>query len=362
MSVDADTPLSPGAPSLPSLLAKHADLVTRQLRDATDLPALDVAAAQISCVITLLHGAGTPVGLIAKRVQALNAQLFERAWQLIAPADLVANACLFVMGSEGRGEQLQKTDQDNGLILRDGYLPPADLAAICQRFSAALAGFGYPPCPGHIMLSNPAWRDAASGFATIARRWLLMPSADSLMALAIFLDAHAVCGDARLLQQVRAELLALVTDNDALLARFAAAIEAFEQAGQAGWWRHLFGHENQHETLDLKKAGTFPLVHGVRALALAERLDCTGTAERIAALVAAHCLPADLGTELVDCLHFFMRLKLDAGLANAAAGRPGCGIVLCELSSLDRDLLKDRLAVVKRFKRWLRQRFHLDAL
>ena len=33
---------------------------------------------------------------------------------------LVANSCLFVMGSEGRGEQLLKTDQDNGLILRDG--------------------------------------------------------------------------------------------------------------------------------------------------------------------------------------------------------------------------------------------------
>ena len=345
-----------------SFLSNHSYLVTRQILDASDLPALDAAAAQITRVIGLLHSGGTKVGLIARLVQALNAQLFERAWQLIAPADLVANSCLFVMGSEGRGEQLQKTDQDNGLILRDGYTPPADLDAICQRFSAALAGFGYPPCPGHIMLSNPAWRHPASAFAAIARRWLLMPSADSLMALAIFLDAHAVCGDARLLQQVRAELLALVTDNDALLARFAAAIEAFEQAGNAGWWRHLFGHDAQRETLDLKKAGTFPLVHGVRALALAERLDCTGTAERIAALVAAHRLPAALGDELVDSLHFFMRLKLDAGLANTAAGRPGSGIVMAELSSLDRDLLKDTLAVVKRFKGLLRQRFHLEAL
>ena len=345
-----------------SFLSNHSYLVTRQILDATDLPALDAAAVQITRVIGLLHSGGTKVGLIARLVQALNAQLFERAWQLIAPADLVTNSCLFVMGSEGRGEQLLKTDQDNGLILRDGYAPPADLDAVCERFSAALAGFGYPPCPGHIMLSNPAWRHAASGFATIARRWLLMPSADSLMALAIFLDAHAVCGDARLLQQVRAEVLALVTDNDALLARFAAAIEAFEQAGNAGWWRHLFGHAAQRETLDLKKAGTFPLVHGVRALALAERLDCTGTAERIAALVAAQRLPAALGDELVDSLHFFMRLKLDAGLANAAAGRPGSGIVMADLSSLDRDLPKDTLAVVKRFKQLLRQRFHLAAL
>lgn len=36
---------------------------------------------------------------------------------MIAPANLVANTCLVVMGSEGRGEQVLKTDQDNALIL-----------------------------------------------------------------------------------------------------------------------------------------------------------------------------------------------------------------------------------------------------
>ena len=92
-------------------------------------------------------------------MQALNAKLFERTWQLIAPAELVADSCLFVMGSEGRGEQLLKTDQDNGLILRDGTAstkrPWSDA---CRRFSTALRDFGYPDCPGGIMVSNPAWR------------------------------------------------------------------------------------------------------------------------------------------------------------------------------------------------------------
>ena len=78
--------------------------------------------------------------------------------------------------------------------------------------------------------------------------------------------------------------------------------------------------------------------------------------------MAAHRLPAALGAELTDSLHFFMRLKLDAGLAALAAGQTGHGVVLDRLSSLDRDLLKDTLAVVKRFKLLLRQRFHLDAV
>ena len=49
---------------------------------------------------------------------------------MIAPPELVQNSCLLVMGSEGRGEQLLKTDQDNALLLRDGYVPPDDLPAI----------------------------------------------------------------------------------------------------------------------------------------------------------------------------------------------------------------------------------------
>ncbi len=345
-----------------SFLSNHSHLVTRQILDANDLPTLDAAASQIGRVIALMHQGGTKVSLIARLVQALNAKLFERAWQLLAPPDLVANSCLFVMGSEGRGEQLLKTDQDNGLILRDGYAPPADLAAICGRFSDALAGFGYPPCPGHIMLSNPDWRHSVAEFGQTVRRWLLLPTPESLMALAIFVDAHAVCGDATLLAQVRGEVFALVTDNDALLARFAAAINAFDGEGGSAWWLRLFAPESGTEQLDLKKAGIFPLVHGVRALALAERLPCTGTVERIDALVAAQRLPAELGADLVDSLHFFMRLKLDAGLAALAAGRVGDGIKVNRLSTLDGDLLKDTLGVVKRFKALLRHRFHLDAV
>ncbi len=342
-------------------LSNHSTLVTRQILEAQDLAALRGPAAQITQVIGLLQRGGTKVGLIARLVQELNALLFERAWQLIAPAELVANSCLFVMGSEGRGEQLLKTDQDNGLILRDGYLPPADLAAICTRFSQALADFGYPECPGQIMLSNPEWRHEAADFGERVRRWLLMPSPDSLMSLAIFLDAHAVAGDVALLAQVRGEVFNLVTDNDALLARFAAAINAFEGGG--GWWSRLFALEDGKHLLDLKKAGSFPLVHGVRSLALAHRVQATGTVARIEALVAAGALEPGLATDLGDSLHFFMGLKLKLGLAALEAGQaPGGGIDVDRLTSLDRDLLKDTLAVVKRFKQMLRLRFHLDAL
>ena len=343
-----------------SFLSNQSHLITEKIEDAKDLEGLSQAAAQITRMIALLYRSGSRVNLIAKLVQQLNSRLFERAWHLIAPPELVKNSCLFVMGSEGRGEQLLKTDQDNGLVLRDGYPAPDNLAEICDRFSAALASFGYPECAGHIMVNNPDWRNTASGFAQMTRQWLIMPDGDSLMKLAIFMDAHAVCGDAHLLDEVEAGLSKLATDNDAMLNRFASAIDAFGSG--TGWWNRLLGLGEKDNRLNIKKEGIFPLVHGVRSLALAKRVEETGTTERIAALVTQEVLTPEMGADLTDSLYFFMALKLKAGLAELDTDRAVTGAIdVDKLSSLDRDLLKDTLGVVKRFKALLRQRFHLEA-
>ena len=59
--------------------------------------------------------------------------------------------------------------------------------------------------PGQHHGEQPAVAQARSAeFSQTARRWLLMPDADSLMELAIFIDAHAVCGDAQLLERCAA--------------------------------------------------------------------------------------------------------------------------------------------------------------
>jgi CBS domain-containing protein len=189
-----------------SFLSNPSYLITVQIVQAQDLDALAAQAEKIARFVALLYRGGTRVGQIGKLVQALNAKLFERAWQLVAPPGLLAESCLFVMGSEGRGEQLLKTDQDNGLILRDDAKSSAeDVAVACERFSAALRDFGYPDCPGGIMVSNPFWRRSASDFAVDRAQLAAAARSAGLMALAIFIDAHAVAGDSSLLTEVRAE-------------------------------------------------------------------------------------------------------------------------------------------------------------
>ena len=340
-------------------LSNHSMLIDRRLRAATDLDALARAAAQMNDMIRRQYRGGTRVALLARLVQDLNGRLFEQAWQLIAPPELVQNSCLLVMGSEGRGEQLLKTDQDNALLLRDGYVPPDDLPAICARFSEALARFGYPPCPGNVMLSNATWRGTVQDFARRVRKWLVLPEADSLINLAVFMDAHAVCGDAELLASLRRQVFGMLADDDAMMSRFAAVVDAFGDGTR--WWRRMLG--GGEANLNLKKAGMFPLVHGVRSMALAERIDATSTEARIRALQEAGALDAETAQELTESLHFFMGLRLKAGLDEMDRGQPVSGKVdLAGLTPLERDLLKDALAAVRRFRAQLRLRFRLGAV
>jgi CBS domain-containing protein len=312
-------------------------------------------------LVSLLHGGGVKVEVISSMVRVLNAQVFARLWSFVAPADLVANSCLLVMGSEGRGEQILKTDQDNALLLRDGFVCDS-LSAIADSFNTALIEFGYPRCPGDIMLTNPQWRAPLAQFRQHIRGWIYGAEAEGPMHLAIFMDAVAVAGDASLLHQAKQFMHEALPDNDAFLARFASAVEQFTEP--AGWWARLTAHRGRDEQLfDLKKLGTFPIVHGVRSLALQSHISALGTAERVRALVDARQIDAGLARDLVEALHFLMGLKLRNNLAQRQLGQPVDNLVrMSTMSTLERDRLKESLAIVKRFRQHLQQHFKLGAL
>jgi CBS domain-containing protein len=346
---------------LMSFVSNHSHIIALQIEQAECVADLKAAALQMDGLVSLLHGGGVKVEVISSMVRVLNAQVFARLWSFVAPAELVANSCLLVMGSEGRGEQILKTDQDNALLLRDGFVCDG-LPAIAESFNTALIEFGYPRCPGDIMLTNPLWRAPLAEFRQHIRSWIYGADAEGPMHLAIFMDAVSVAGDPGLLHQAKQFMLEALPDNDAFLARFASAVEQFTEP--AGWWARLTAPRGRDEQLfDLKKLGTFPIVHGVRSLALQSHISALGTAERVRALVDARRLEADLARDLVEALHFLMGLKLRNNLAQRQLGQPVDNLVrMSAMSTLERDRLKESLAIVKRFRQHLQQHFKLGVL
>jgi len=351
-----------GQLDLVSFVANHSHIVALQIDDTASVPELRVAAQRIDELVKQLHASGIRIERITRLVGELNTRLFARLWALLAPPEVQANTCLLVMGSEGRGEQILKTDQDNALLIRDGFEWPG-MGELATRFNAALVELGYPPCPGDIMLTNPLWRQPLAAFKVTMRDWLYGGGGgtpDGAMHLAIFFDAAAVAGDAALLHEARAHLERMLGGQDTFLARFAAAADQFQEPGN--WFTRL-GRGRHEQPLDLKKLGTFPIVHGVRALALQYGVREQGTAERLARLVQLERIEPDLAQDLVQALHLLMGIRLTHQLSQREHGLvAGNEVKPSELSTLEREPLHDALAIVKRFRLFLRQHFRFDSL
>jgi CBS domain-containing protein len=346
---------------LMSFMSNHSHLITLQVEQATTVDELQSAALQVDDSIKLLQRGGMRIEIISRLVSELNGQIFARLWTLLAPPELIQNSCLLVMGSEGRGEQILKTDQDNALLLHDGYVH-SELQAITRKFSDTLLEFGYPPCPGDIMVTNPMWCQPLAAFRESIGQWLFGGDPEGKMHLAIFMDARAVAGDAALLVDARAHALKLALGSDTFVARMASAIDQFPEPVNS-WWNRLPLLQNREpDTFDLKKIGTFPIVHGARAMALQYRLDTLGTVERLQTLANRDLLPAALTRDLIETLRMLMALKLRNNLRQRSLGQPISNLVeLSSLGALDRDQLREALSIIRQFKQFLRHLYRLEA-
>ncbi|MCP3467881.1 putative nucleotidyltransferase substrate binding domain-containing protein [Bradyrhizobium sp. CCGUVB23] len=336
-------------------LAGSAQVVAGRIDRGASLQDLASAARETEAQTRVLRRQGVKVEVIAEIVSDLNRRLLSRLFEMVAPAELRTSGCLIVMGSEGRGEQTMRTDQDNGLIL-DGPVESNSLESFRNEFSGALGRFGFPPCPGNIMVSNPAWSKPLTDYLADFRRWIALPDEAAHMNVAIVYDAQAIAGNASLLDRAKATLIELIRGEQAFLAHFARAIDAFETP--IGLFNNLITSEGSGDALDLKKGGIFPIVHGVRSLALEQGLRETSTDKRISRLCDLGVLRADFGRDLKQAFRFLLMLRLDGQLA-ASGGASGTLVRPAHLSSMERHLLRDALQVVKQFREIVRHRFKL---
>lgn len=333
-----------------SLFSTHSHVLALRIARADDLRR---CAETLDTLIATLAGNGIRLRFIMQLVSALNEQLLERLFELLLPPTLRGRCCLLVMGSEGRGEQLLKTDQDNALILADD-LPQEQALAMMQRFSAALLEFGYPPCPGGVMASRPDWCKSLSAWRSELRTTLLEGKPEQLLRLSILADAWPVAGNPQLFEPLRRELRAFVDGGERWLADVAAAALQFDTP-----LTFLGQLKVQDARLDLKRGGIFPIVHGIRTLALREGLEVRGSLARIAALKARKVLESRLADDLAESFELFLQLRLTRQLAGQRDGRQQ-GLDVSGMSRHERDMLRYGLHVVKKFKQSLARQFHLE--
>jgi CBS domain-containing protein len=345
-----------------SYLSNQSYFIANQIERAGSPEELRDSAQSIHRMIRSLNERGVRPRYIARLVTDLNRKVFRKLAHQIFGEALIPDICLIVMGSEGRGEQLLRTDQDNALIIRDGVVID-DLAERTQAFTDALLDMGYPRCPGDVMVSNPAWAKPLAAFRKDIAKWTGHPDPTDLLTMAIFVDSSAVAGDEGLLGDLRGYMFERVRIKNDLIGFFAKAMLSFPTPlGMFGRFITEKLPPHAHK-LDIKKGGIFPIVHGVRSLSLEQKIVETNTIARIQLLSSRGRLGEDFTADLIEAFDFLTVLRLRQQLKAWEGGEPYDNYIDPRpLNKFERNLLRDSLKIVKEFKDNITHQFHLNML
>lgn len=340
-----------------SHFANHTHLISTSIERAKNIEDLQNAAHSLTHLVSSLTSKGVKIRYISKLVSQLNAKMYAKVFEMVFPENLQTKCALIIMGSEGRGEQILRSDQDNGLIISDSE-DESQFEPLAVKFNEHLIELGFPKCSGAVMASNPFWRKSVSGYKTAIAQWVESLDEKSLLALSIFLDASCVAGDEKLLDVCKQYTNEHFEGRSDTLAHLAKSALAFETPLTL-FSRFVLGRSFHEGELDIKKGGIFAIVHGVRVLALEHKILDTNTTQRIKELNNAGLFDKQFASELIEAYDTLLWIRLRSMLLQQ--NNQTQNFVNPKLfSKTDRDLLKDAFKVVNAFKKFLTYHFHLE--
>jgi DNA polymerase III epsilon subunit-like protein len=319
----------------------------------------EIKNAQVDQVHSDLHD-GIPACDIQKRISEINFNLHQEAIGLCVRDELdsgrggppVAFEAIMI-GSGSRLESLLYPDQDNGFILAD--VADSDLDAIDRWFEAlakkmteALAEIGFRYCPGWVMATNPRWRKTLGGFQQQTAEWISVAQGDALHYCNIFLDFKHFHGSGSLANSLR-EFAVEQARNSRFLSRLYDLHK--NHTGALGWFNKIHTDPtpgpNQGK-IDLKTAGTLPVVSAIRLLSLHSGVRAESTLERIEQLHKLGVL--EKAEELLSAYSLIVCFLLRQQVADHQAGLTmGNHIPPNALNGDERSQLVDALKLIHHF-------------
>ncbi|OOZ39348.1 cyclic nucleotide-binding protein [Solemya pervernicosa gill symbiont] len=266
-------------------------------------------------------------------------------------------------GSQARHEQSIHSDQDNGLLYEESHKAEHDVyfEQLTQEVNDGLNLCGYKYCPGEVMANNAAWRQTLSGWQSYFDRWINAPERKALMHTSIFFDMRPIYGDEALFEALHKPMLKQCQQNGIFHAHMAA--NALDQRPPLGFFRNfVLIHDGEHNrTLDLKQRGTMPIVELARLYALAEGLSELNTRDRLRAAAGTPSLSKEGAADLEHALAFIATLRLHHQSRQIRAGEPVDNYLSPDdLSSLEREQLKDVFVVIRTMQATIEQRYQTE--
>lgn len=264
--------------------------------------------------------------------------------------------CWVVFGSEGRREQLFKTDQDNAIIYAD---PPSSEEGSVKKYFATLArivhdsliDLGYPECSSGFMAINPEWCQPLKVWKDYFRNWIERPKPAVVAQYITFFDMRPIYGKQALAEELRDSFRPFLKESG-FLNTMAQVIT--RNKPPVGFLKSYVIERDgrRNDFLDLKQRGTIPLVDIIRFFSLEMGLSETSTIGRINLLRARHPLLREYADEIEHVYEFIMLLRIQHQYEQITSGvNPDNIIIPSRLTTLEKKTIREAFHLISKLQK-----------
>lgn len=270
--------------------------------------------------------------------------------------------CWMGLGSEGRGEQLLRTDQDNALVFEDMTADALEstrqyFLKLSKKITTQLNICGFEYCPGNMMASNPKWCLSLTEWKNQFSQWINKPTNQNIMHCNIFFDYRPLYGDYGLTEELTNHIFSLLDEESVFMSLMAK--NSLGSPPPLTFFRNfVVEKDGEHEdNFDIKSRAMMPLTDAARILTLNNQISkVTNTFERFEKLAEVEINNKELYEQAADAYEILIRYRALQGLKNKDSGRY---LNPADLSKMERLNLRNSFRPVEKLQEILKIRFRL---
>lgn len=342
--------------------------LTQEMEAAESIGELKEISGRILEMVKMAMSSGAETKSLVYLIAHFNDGFTHRIIALMERREgifLPAKAAFLALGSEGRGEQTLRTDQDSAMVYADDISPSEldDCARFADRLIEALEFVGIPRCPGNTMASNPQWRHSLSEWRQLLEQWISVPVGEHMVNFGMFQDFRTIHGDSSLEEKLH-EFIRSTTQRNMIFFPYVARNIIRFPAPLGMFGRIKVEHRGANRgKVDLKKSGIFAITEGTSLLALEHNIGKGTTWEKLEKLGEMGVLSPKVSEMLSESFSQLVNLRLQRQLSDLAAGKkPGNAIDPLRLPEKVQKQLREALRGVNQLLRIIRDHYRLDSI
>ncbi|MBR9854851.1 MAG: CBS domain-containing protein [Algicola sp.] len=309
-----------------------------------------------------------PLGLVSKIISELNDASTKQIIQLALAKMEREPPVKFTwlsMGSQGRGEQLLNTDQDNAIIFED--VPDDKLEEtrsyflkLGERISKSLNIIGFEYCPADMMASNPSWCQSLSEWKKVTSHWIHNPGPNEILLSSIFFDFNVTYGEKAMADELSLSIFDHAKQYPQFLTHLASG--ALQNPSPSGFFRDfLVEQDGEHKDFfDLKLRALMPIIDAARVLILSHSIkSINNTSDRYEKLAELEPNNKELYLACSYASKALLKFRTRQGLLHNDSGRY---IALDKLNKEEKIKLKRTFKTIKEIQSLIEVRFQVKNL